>query len=239
MPEILQWRIRLGLDAPKKTMKNIPKLFLSGVVVLGMFAANLSLRASPNKTEAELIQMLYSGDYHKINDALDRLPHWYPNSTNAIPVIKQMLRSNETMIVTRPAPQSLSKKVAANDGHLMPIRMPPDIMARMAARALGNYHAAVDGDDLDLICNLLKSSDVETVMDGLKALRGLDTPQAVPDILPLLQSQNDHVLRDACRTLAVLGNKSTIPYIEPLLKNPRIDVKADAQTAITSLRSKP
>jgi HEAT repeat protein len=96
----------------------------------------------------------------------------------------------------------------------------------------------VDEIDLNIIYTFLKSLDVETKMDGLKALRGLNATQAVPEILPLLNDENPHVLRDACRTLAVLGNTNTIPFIEPLLKNPRYDVKGDAQAAINILRAK-
>ena len=109
---------------------------------------------------------------------------------------------------------------------------------RKAARVLGVLHAPVDQTDINNICTLLKSTNTDTITDGLKALRGLTAPSAVPDILPLLDHSNSHIIRDACRTLAVLGNKDLIPKIEPLLKNPQPAVQKDAQDAIMALRSK-
>lgn len=131
----------------------------------------------------------------------------YPHSTNAIPIIRGLLKDPS--------------------------------LRRSAARSLGNYHAALPPEDIKLICRFLRSPDPEEVMDGLKSLRGLDAPAAVPDIVALLKDKDAHILRDACRTLAVLGNKDVIPAIEPLLKNSRSDVRKDARAAIAKLQAKP
>jgi len=88
------------------------------------------------------------------------------------------------------------------------------------------------------LCDTLQSSDEDEVMDALKALRKMDAPEAVPEILPCLQNSSPNVVRDACRTLAVLGNQSTVQYIEPLLNAKRSDVRKDAQNAITKLNAK-
>jgi hypothetical protein len=196
-----------------------------------------SLQAAPNKTEDQLIQMLRSGDYHTINDALDRLPHWCPNSTNAIEIIRGMLRSNEVLVVTDPVYET-----AQNGSHTRTVtfkRCSPTIIARMAARSLGNYHATLSEEELNVIYKLFNSRDEDTTMDALKALRGLNAPQAVPKIIPLLDDKSIHVVRDAIRTLAVLGDKSTIPYIEPLTKEFRSDIRWDAIAAVKKLQEKP
>jgi hypothetical protein len=173
------------------------------------------------KSEAELIEMLKSRDYHHVVDALDRLPNWYPKSTAALPVIRELLKSKDLF----------GKDVPPNIG--------PNFLARKAARSLGLYRAEVSADDLKLIYEFLKARDPLEVMDGLKALRGLNAPGAVAEIVPLLKDQNEHVLRDACRTLAILGNKATIPVLEPLLKHSKSAVRGDAKDAITKLRTAP
>ncbi len=218
-------------------MKNTFNFFLTGVFCLLIFSVNSSLSAAPRKTEAELIQMLYSGDYHKINDALDRLPNWYPDSTNAVQVIRGILKSNEVMVASQPAHKLPPTKNGVSGGSTAR-PLPPDRVSRIAARALGKYHATLNEDELDIIYNLLNSPDNDSVVDALKALRGLNAPQAVPKILPLLHAKDTHVVRDACRTLAVLGNTNTIPFIEPLLKDLRSDVRQDAQEAIKTLKAK-
>src|SRR5690349_1518649 len=62
------------------------------LVLTTVIAGARSLVAAPKKTEAELIQMLSSRDQSKVLDALDRLPHWYPDSTNALAAVKEQLR---------------------------------------------------------------------------------------------------------------------------------------------------
>lgn len=223
-----------------KTSKKAKRSFVTVFVLAVLALLSPVLLAAPNKTEAELIQMVCSGDYRKMNDALDRLPNWYPNSKNAVQIIRGILRSNEVLIVTQPAyqpPPTGSRQGQA--GSWMRIPAPRNMLVRMTARALGNYHATLDEAELNVIYSLLSSRDEECAMDGLKALRGLNAPQAVPKIIPLLDDQNAHVVRDACRTLAVLGDASTIPFIEPLLKrNLKLDIKWDAQHAIAKLKSK-
>lgn len=222
-------------------MKNNRRHFLAGVLWLIIFVIGspLLLFAGPNKTENELIQMLYSGDYYKINDALDRLPDWYPNSTNAVQIIRGILRSNEVMIVNKTTYQPSSTSGQGHGGKLITVPVSHNSLARIAAKSLGKYHATLDENELNIIYQLMDSHDEECAMDGLKALRGLNAPQAVPKILPLLEDdQNAHVVRDALRTLAVLGNTNTIPFIEPLLKSSRSDVRWDAYYAIKALRAK-
>jgi HEAT repeat protein len=135
-------------------------------------------------------------------------------------LLKEMLRNN-----------TLASNQAATS-------TPPMYLSRQAARALAIRHAPMSEEDLQLVYRFLENPDIETKMDGLKALRGLNAPQAVPHILPLLADKNQHVQRDACRTLAVLGDKSTVPSIEPLLKNSNTEVVQDAQAAIAVLQNK-
>jgi hypothetical protein len=217
-------------------MKNIYNLFFTGVWGLIIFSSAPSLAAAPKKTEAELIQMLHSANYKDVIDALDRLPNWYPNSTNAIQVITEILKNKEVL-----PPTILIKKTGSRGGQSVEVanNVPPDLLSRKAARALGNYHAKLDADDLNIIYGFLGARDPDVVMDGLKTLRGLPVPQAVPEILPLLKDENHNILRDSCRTLAVLGDTNAIPFIEPLLKDSRLDVRRDAQDAINKLRAKP
>lgn len=172
----------------------------------------------PNKTEAQLIEMLNSRDYQKVIDALDRLPHWYPDSTNALSPIKNILKSKVSIV---------------------PPNVPENILARKAARALGYYHATLSHEELEVLFAFLDARDPNVVMDALKAFRGLDTPEAVPRIIPLLKDPNTHVVQDSCRTLGVLGNKDTIATLTPLLKHSKADVRKDARDAISKLQGKP
>lgn len=88
------------------------------------------------------------------------------------------------------------------------------------------------------LCDILKTGKPDEIIKSLKALREMDAPEAVPDILACFTSSNANVIRDACRTLAVLGDSSNVPSIEPLLKHSRADVKKDAQEAINALNGK-
>ena len=162
-----------------------------------------------DKSESELIQDLTLPAAGKVTGALQALEKQYPTSTNALPAIKKLLTDERVEV------------------------------RRKAARVLGALHAEVDAADIQAICALLKSSNVAEMTDGLKALRGLQAPSAVPELLPLLKNSNSHIVRDACRTLAVLGNKDTIAAIEPLLNNPEPAIKKDAQDAIYILKQKP
>jgi len=160
------------------------------------------------KSEDQLIQDLASPVPGKVTDALQKLEKEYPTSTKALPVMKKLLTDS------RPA------------------------VRRKAARVLGVLHADLDEQNIKDICAMLKASDPEEVIDGLKSLRGLKAPQAVHLIIPLLQSPTPNVVRDACRTLAVLGNKEPIASIEPLLNRKEPAIKKDAQDAIFALKAK-
>lgn len=161
------------------------------------------------KTEEQLIQELSSAKVGDVVSALQSLEKQYPTSTNGFATMKKLLTDDRAKV------------------------------RRKAARVLGVLHAEVDEANIQAICKLLKSSDVDEVTDGLKALRGLKAPSAVPEILPVLKSPTPNLVRDACRTLAVLGDKSVIPSIEPLLKDPNAKVQKDAQDAIYILKQKP
>jgi HEAT repeat protein len=199
------------------------KYFALCIHVLFALCFVSTIHAAPKKTEAELVAMLDSTNYLTVQDALDRLPKWYPNSPGVVEKIKGILRRKEPLIAEGRIRNSL---VATN------------LLVRKAARSLGEYHADLGPDDLQIIIELLHNHDPDTVMDGLKALRGLKAPGAAKEIRPLLQDSNGNVVRDACRTLAVLGTKDDIPAIEPLLKRSRVDVVQDAEKAISQLKNR-
>lgn len=173
-----------------------------------LLAAALSGRAGYAEREDELIARLNSPHAYDVAHAMVALEKDYPQSTKALPVIKQLLRD--------------------------PRR---DVRCK-AARVLGRLHADVNQDDITAICALLRSRDTKEVQDGLQALRGLKAPSAVPEVLLVLKSTDEHNIRDACRTLAVLADKDVIPSIEPLLQHPDLAVQKDASLAISKLRSK-
>ncbi len=160
------------------------------------------------RSEDLLIADLASPNPAKVTGALLQLEKQYPTSTKAFPTIKKLLTDNREKV------------------------------RRKAARVLGALHADVDPTDIKAIIALLKGTSAEEITDGLKALRGLNAPEAVPEITPFLKHPNTHLIRDACRTLAVLGNKDLIPSIEPLLQHREPAVQKDALDAITALRSK-
>lgn len=107
---------------------------------------------------------------------------------------------------------------------------------RKAARVLGALGAKLSKDQLRDVQSLLAASDKDTVIDGLKALRGLANRDDFAPILPLLLNPDQNIKRDSCRTLAVIANKSVIPKIEPLLKDPDKKVREDAEAAIAALK---
>lgn len=177
--------------------------------------------AAPGKSEADLIAMLRSQNYKQVLDALDRLPNWYPNSTTAVQEIRKLLGTRLTIS-----------------------GVPPNYLSRKVARSLGNYHATLNSDEVKLILGFVRSAEIDDVMDGLKALRGLKEPAEIEEkiaaeLVLLLQDKEPHVVRDAIRTLGVVGNKETIPAIEPFLRHLKLDVKRDAREAITALEKKP
>jgi len=159
-------------------------------------------------TEENLIKDLESPKASVVTKALQNLERNYPTSTKAVPAIRKLLADSRLEV------------------------------KRKAARVLGILHGEVDQNDIKNICGLLKENNPASVIDGLKSLRGLNAPSAVPEILPLLKHAHPNVIRDACRTLAVLGNKDIIPQLEPLLAHADSGVKKDAQDAIFKLKEK-
>jgi HEAT repeat protein len=175
-----------------------------------LFAAIfLSLPAlASKKTEEELIAILASPDEGKVTGALQDLEKQYPESPTARAKIIAMLKD------------------------------PREKVQRKAARVLGALNAKVDAKVLADITPLLKSTNKDTVIDGLKALRGLDAGSTVPQIVPLLASPDENIKRDACRTLAEIGSPAVISKIEPLLNDPNKKVQEDAGAAIAKLKMK-
>jgi HEAT repeat protein len=182
--------------------------FLSVFLLVSLAVAAPLVANGAQKTEDQYIEQLADPKAGKVVDALVGLEKNYPTSTKAIPDMKKLL--------TDPRPD----------------------VRRKAARVLGILHADVSKADINHICALLKSSDDDEVVDGLKALRGLKAASAVPEILPLLKHTDEHVVRDSCRTLAVIGDKDVISSIEPLLNNKNSAIQKDAQDAIFALRAK-
>lgn len=189
------------------------------VLLMVMFVSLVS-RAAPGKTESELLAMLKSPEPQQVLDALDRLPNWYPNSTTAVMEIRGLLGS----------------RTSARG-------FPSNIIPRKAARALGNYGATLNEEDIKVFLTLIRSSSTDDVMDGLKALRGLKQPveserKIATEVALLLKDKEIHIVRDAIRTLGALGSKDSIPVLEPFLKHMRLDVKKDAREAIAALQKK-
>jgi HEAT repeat protein len=182
-----------------------------GMLVLAVLATTLTpllLQARPPKTEDELITDLASPKDNVVISALQNIEKTYPTTTKALPAMKKLLTDPRLKV------------------------------QRKAARVLGAINADVDSTDIQNICTLLKSTDVDTIIDGLKALRGLKAQSAIPEILPLLKNANKNVIRDSMRTLAVLGDSSLIPSIKPLLTYPDLGVQKDAADAISILKEK-
>jgi len=160
------------------------------------------------KSEEEWITQLSSPDESKVTSALQGLEKEYPESKTAQAAVIKMLKD------------------------------PREKVHRKAARVLGAIHAPVDKKVLADITPLLKSPNKEAVIDGLKALRGLDSKSTIPEILPLLQSPDENIKRDACRTLAEIGDASLVPKIQPLLEDKNKKVVEDARDAIARLKAK-
>jgi HEAT repeat protein len=118
------------------------------------------------------------------------------------------------------------------------LKDPREKVQRKAARVLGAINAKVDAKVLADITPLLKSANKDAVIDGLKALRGLDAASTVPQIVPLLASPDENIKRDACRTLAEIGSPPVISKIEPLLSDSNKKVQEGARTAIEKLKLK-
>lgn len=170
---------------------------------------SLSLSAlASKKTEEELIAILSSPDEGKVTSALQDLEKQYPESKTAQAAVVSKLKD------------------------------PREKVQRKAARVLGAIHAPVDKKILADITPLLKSPNKDAVIDGLKALRGLESKSTVPEMLPLLSNPDENIKRDTCRTLAVVGDASLVPKIEPLLSDPNKKVQEDARDAIAALKNR-
>jgi HEAT repeat protein len=182
---------------------------LSRLLALSVLFAAFSVPAlASKKTEEEWIALLSSTDEGKVMGALQGLEKEYPESPTARAKIISMLKDSREKV------------------------------QRKAARVLGAINAKVDAKALADITPLLRSTNKDAVVDGLKALRGLDAASAVPQILPLLSNPDENIKRDACRTLAEIGDSSVIPKIEPLLNDPNKKVQEDAHDAIARLKLK-
>ena len=189
-------------------MKNIGRLFLSGILGAVVLSTALPASATPPKTEDELLATLSSPKDREVYNALQDLEKTYPTDAKILPPIKGLLADPRPMV------------------------------SRKAARVLGAIHADVSDADIKNICALLTAADKHEITDGLIALRGLKAQSAIPQILPLLDNPDSNIKRDSCRTLAVLGDKSLIPKIKPLLDYPDVSVQKDAADAIDILKEK-
>ena len=185
-------------------MKNIGRLFFSGILGAVVLSTALPAPARPPKTEDELLAALSSPKDKDVYSALQDLEKNYPSDAKIIPPIKGLLAD------------------------------PRPVVRRKAARVLGAIHADVSDADIKNICALLNSTDKREVTDGLIALRGLKAQSAIPQILPLLDNPDSNIKRDSCRTLAVLGDKSLIPKIKPLLDYPDVSCKKTPPMRLTS-----
>lgn len=182
---------------------------LARTLALSLVFAAVSLPAlASKKTEEELFAQLASPDEGKVTGALQDLEKQYPDSPTARAKIISMLKD------------------------------PREKVQRKAARVLGALNAKVDAKALADITPLLKSANKDAVIDGLKALRGLDAASTVPQIVPLLTSPDENIKRDACRTLAEIGSPAVISKIEPLLNDANKKVQEDARIAIEKLKLK-
>jgi hypothetical protein len=193
-------------------MKNIFKLFFAGVlggIVLGMALPALAASSAEDESIQDLAPTNSKWTITGAMSRLERMYHKDSSHTNAIPALKNLLDDKRSGV------------------------------RRKAARLLGIFHAQLTDAELQQVCAQLKADDWGEVLSALKALRDLDAPAAVPDVLPCLKHSNSQVVRDACRTLAVIGDKSVIPSTEPLLTSPDSKIKQDAQDAIQKLQSKP
>ena len=159
-------------------------------------------------SEAELLAKLGSPNANEVRDALLALEKEYPTSMEARPRIIALLKDSRAEV------------------------------RRKAARVLGAIGARLTREQIQGVVALLSEKDRDTVIDGLKALRGLNDSSAAPAVVALLQSSDLNIKRDACRTLAEIGDKSAIPSIEPLTKDPNEKVRKDAELAIAKLREK-
>lgn len=160
------------------------------------------------KSEDDLIAALASPKEKTVINTMQEMEKLYPTSTKCQDAIKPFLTDNRKPVM------------------------------RKAARVLGVMNAPVSEADLKNIAALLKGTDKNEIIDGLKALRGLKAQSTIPDILPLLENKDKNIIRDSIRTLAVLGDKSLVPKIEPFMNYQDLAVQKDAADALSILKQK-
>jgi HEAT repeat protein len=182
--------------------------FAVSLLFAGVFFSLSVPALASKKTEEEWIAQLASADEGKVTSALQGLEKEYPDSSTARAKVASMLKD------------------------------PREKVHRKAARVLGAIRAPVDAKILADITPLLRSPNKDAVIDGLKALRGLESKSTIPQILPLLASSDENIKRDSCRTLAEIGDASLVPKIEPLLSDPNKKVQEDARDAISRLKAR-
>jgi HEAT repeat protein len=180
-----------------------------GLVALGVVAVLLSASVSraKEKSKEDVAAGLASPDFGKVYDALQAFEKSFADDAE--------LRQKALSLLGDSRPK----------------------VKRKAARVFGALGAKLSAEQLRQVQSLLASSDKDTVIDGLKALRGLENRNDFAPVLPLLQSPDANVKRDSCRTLAVIADKSVIPKIEPLLNDPDKKVRQDAEEAIGKLKT--
>jgi len=177
-------------------------------VILGFIAVVAFARVSPAKewTKKDVAAGLASPDEGKVYDAMQTFEKRFSDDAE------------------------LRKKALALLGDSRPK------VKRKAARVFGALGAKLSDAQIREVQSLLAASDKDSVIDGLKALRGLQNRNDFAPILPLLQNPDANIKRDSCRTLAAIANPSVIPKIEPLLNDPDKKVRQDAEEAIAALR---
>lgn len=128
----------------------------------------LSLPAWAQKhPEDWLVAQLDSPDGSKVVDAMKELEKQYPESPRAIAKMTELLKDRR------------------------------DEVKQKAARVLGALHVKLADNTIADVIALLSSPNRGVVINGLKAIRDLNAPAAVPAILPLLQGKDSNVKRDA------------------------------------------
>jgi hypothetical protein len=177
-------------------------------VALGFIAVVAFSRVSPAKewTKEDVAAGLASPDDGKVYDALQAFEKHFSDDAG--------LRQKALSLLGDPRPK----------------------VKRKAARVFGALGAKLSDAQVRQVQSLLAASDKDSVIDGLKALRGLQNRNDFAPILPLLQSPDANIKRDSCRTLAVIADKSVIPKIEPLLNDPDKKVRQDAEEALAALK---
>jgi len=160
------------------------------------------------KSEDDLIAALSSPKEKTVINTMQEMEKLYPTSAKCQDAIKPFLTDSRKPVV------------------------------RKAARVLGVMNAPVSEADLKNIAALLKGTEKNEIIDGLKSLRGLKAQSTIPEIVPLLQNKDKNIIRDSIRTLAVLGDKSLVPTIEPFMSYPDLAVQKDAADALAILKQK-